>query len=119
MFLALKLFQNSSESQRSNVMSSSHNDVSPSVSGNLATSPKRKERTSKSEDRTLLDDVDINGVDERRRASCVDVTTTSTKNVDPKAEFFHTLVAKVNTEAEDDDVDTVRSILLSWCSLVC
>jgi hypothetical protein len=69
----------------------------------MTTTPQRKERTSKSEDRTLAES-DRNVVDDQRRASCADV---SNKLSDPKADFFHKLVAKVTTE-DDGEADRVQ-----------
>ena len=95
---------------------SSHNeeegeDIENDMSMTFLTESNRKyeERTSKSEDRTLLDD-ESDVVEERRRASSVDVPASSTKHSDLKADFFHKLVAKATT---DDNADTVQGSVTS------
>jgi hypothetical protein len=89
----------------------SENDIENDMSMTFLTESNRKfeERTSKSEDRTLLDD-ESSVVEERRRASSVDVPASSTKNSDLKSDFFHKLIAKATT---DDDADTMQGSVTS------
>ena len=82
---------------------SDHVDVG--VDKNVTTP--RKERTTKSEDRTLAD-VDRNVADDQRRASASYADVSPNQHRDPKADFFHKLVAKVTTEDNDDEADRVQ-----------